>query len=208
MRATFALAAIASLVPQALATLFPTSPVATTICTAGQSCSITWDDRNGNPTLAQIGLVRVGLYTGNAQQQTLIQAITTDPIAASLGTVPFTPNAAAGANSKLYFIRFDAVNFTDPTTLKPMLSFTAKFELQGMTGTFNATVQQQIDNISSSIGQTSGAPTSTTGASTTGTKSTSSTSTSTTKPSGAASANQVALPLLGGALAALGLFAL
>jgi hypothetical protein len=209
MRATLALVAIASLVPQTFASIFPTFPVATSTCNGGQTCTVTWDDKNGAPSLAQIGQVLVGLYTGNAQQQTLLQLVTPTAVAATVGSASFTVDPNVGPNSNLYFIRFDATNSSvvDPATNKKYLAFSSKFTLAGMTGKFNATVQQQIDNISSSAGQTTGGTT-TTAPSTSKTSAPTTSSTTTTKPNGATSANQVALPLLGGALAAFGLFAL
>jgi len=209
MRASFASFVLAACaIPQALATLFVTSPTDTTTCTAGTSCSITWADQGGAPTLAQIGQVTVGLYTGNSQQQTLLQLITPTPInAATTSTIQFIPDLSVGPNSSLYFIRFNAVTFKDPTTpTQPFLAFSHKFTLNGMTGVFNATVQSQINAITSAGSATPSNGLTTLSVSGANSKSTTPTATpkSSPSPTGAASTNHVGISAMVGVMAALG----
>ncbi|CAE7102419.1 unnamed protein product [Rhizoctonia solani] len=144
MRATSVIALVAALAPAALAGPYFTAPVAGTVCTAGQPCTITWQDDSKAPTLAEFGDCTVGVFTGNSQQQTLVQnlAVTNAQTAA---TVQFVPDPAAGEDSKVYFIKMISLNTADPTNaMYKATAYSAMFELKGMTGKFNETVKAQI----------------------------------------------------------------
>ncbi|KAH7337623.1 hypothetical protein B0J17DRAFT_663649 [Rhizoctonia solani] len=137
MRATSVVALVAALAPAALAGPYFTAPVAGTVCTAGQPCSITWQDDGKAPTLAEFGDCSVAVYTGSAQQQSMIQnlAITN---AQTAQTVQFVPDPAAGEDSTVYFIKMVSLNTADPTNAMYKASaYSAMFTLKGMTGKFN-----------------------------------------------------------------------
>jgi hypothetical protein len=51
-----------------------TSPVASTIFTAGQQATISWQDDGTSPNLTSFGASLVGIYTGNANQQVSYQS--------------------------------------------------------------------------------------------------------------------------------------
>jgi len=60
-------------------------------------------------------------------------------------SVSFTVDPTVGPNGSNYFIRFSSTSLANPaSTANPYLSFSAKFALAGMTGTFNQTVLNQI----------------------------------------------------------------
>jgi len=170
-----------ALAAQALATVYPTSPVGTTTWTAGQQVSINWQDDNSSPSLEQFGDAKVSIYVGNAQQQTLLQSTSESVNVATTNSIQFTPDASIGPNGAQYFIRFESLAFKDATQPQyPALAFSSKFTLSGMSGEFNSTVQAQIDGQSTApiAGQTSAAAGSSTGsvaASTTSSKASSST---------------------------------
>jgi hypothetical protein len=172
-----------------LAELSVTAPVAGTTCTGGQVCSVTWQDNHSGVSLAQQGNCTIALYTGNAQQQTFLQPIAypNSINVSQIQTVQFTVDPTVGANSDLYFIRFSSITLANPTSAgNPYLSFSAKFTLAGMTGTFNSTVQQQLAGITSASAAASTAATGTgTAHPTTLTGTTSHSSTTTTTHSGA-----------------------
>ncbi|KAF8323994.1 hypothetical protein DL93DRAFT_66599 [Clavulina sp. PMI_390] len=149
---------LAALAPQALASLYITSPVASTDCSAETACQVAWNDDGTTPALGTIGICDVGLYVGNQYTQFLLQDLGNLNIA-SQATASFLPNPAVGGNSNLYFIRFTATNYFPNNDGIPWEGFSAKFTLNGMTGTFNSTVASVMSNTASS---TSGA-TSTTG---------------------------------------------
>jgi hypothetical protein len=152
MRATsaFSVAFAALVAPQALAGVFMTSPTATTSCQAGVPCTIAWNDDGAPPTLAQVGLTDIGLWIGNAQQQTELTSIQVLDVS-TVAQITFLPLATAGENSSLYFIRFTSKGLTVPqagvTAPVSYEAFSAKFTLTGMTGTFSADVKSQLAGI-------------------------------------------------------------
>jgi len=128
------------------ATVFTTSPVASTSWTAGTQQTISWQDDGSAPSLKDFGVSKISIYAGNAQQQTLLQAISTNTDVSTTGSLQFTPDPTIGPDSAEYFIRFESVNTKDPNSPQyPALAFSAKFALSGMSGQFSAAVQAQID---------------------------------------------------------------
>ncbi|KZT60030.1 hypothetical protein CALCODRAFT_493023 [Calocera cornea HHB12733] len=65
---------------------------------------------------------------------------------ATTASIQFTVDPTIGPDSSAYFIRFTSAAYHDPTTpTYPYEQFSARFTMTGMTGTFNATVQSQIN---------------------------------------------------------------
>lgn len=187
-----------ALAASALANIFITSPVATTTFTAGQQATITWQDNGLTPNLTSFGTSLVGIYTGNANVQTLLQTVSASVDVSTTSSIVFTPDGTIGPNGNEYFVRFTSLNLKDATnTQYPAEAFSAKFTMAGMTGTFNSTVQAEINGQSTApIGSTatsSGsatmktvATTSTASVSASGTKTTSTSSTASATHTGAA----------------------
>jgi ElaB/YqjD/DUF883 family membrane-anchored ribosome-binding protein len=67
---------------------------------------------------------------------------------ATTRSVDFIPDPAVGESGKFYFIRISSTTLKDGAN--PYLSFSAIFSLDGMTGTFNQTVKNQIQGATSS----------------------------------------------------------
>jgi hypothetical protein len=152
MRATTVFLALTAVLPSAFATIFTTSPVATTSWAAGQEHSIQWieDPNNPTPSLKDFGPTKISIYVGNSQQQTSLQLLSPSTDVSTISELKFSPDATIGPNSKEYFIRFESIAFKDPKQPQfPALAFSAKFELTGMSGRFSPEVQQQIDGASS-----------------------------------------------------------
>jgi len=107
-------------------------------------------------------------------------------------TINFTPDATVGPNSELYFIRFSSITLQNPASAgNPYLSFSAKFTLAGMTGTFNSTVQTQLAGITSASAAPSSTATGTASHSSTATSSRSTSTTTRSNTTGAASRGAV-----------------
>jgi len=200
-----------SLAASAFATVFVTAPIASTTCAASSNCTISWQDDGAAPSLAQFGASKVSIYVGNAQQQTMLQPITASVNVATTASILFSPDPTIGPNGNMYFIRFESLGTKDPNNAQyPALAFSAKFTLSGMTGTFNATIQAQINGQSTAplVGHTATAVT-TAAATAKATSSASTTSTAKTSTS-SSGAEKLALTgataLLGVAAAAIGLF--
>jgi len=183
LSSTFVVLALSA---SAFANVFITNPTSSTTFNGGKSATVSWQDDGKQPTLQAFGPAIVSIYAGNSQQQTLLQTITPSVDVSTTQSVVFTPDATIGPNGNEYFIRFQSISLKDATqTQYPALAFSAKFTMAGMTGTFNATVQSQIDGQSTApIGGTA-APASSSSAASTSVMSTSSKASS----SGSASAS-------------------
>ncbi|KJA17829.1 hypothetical protein HYPSUDRAFT_46016 [Hypholoma sublateritium FD-334 SS-4] len=133
-------------VSTAFANVYVTSPVATSTFAAGQQSTITWQDDGNSPSLSSFGPSKISIYAGNAQQQTILQSLSNSTDVSQVSQLPFTPDPTIGPNSAQYFIRFESLSLADATQPQfPALAFSARFTLSGMTGTFSAAVQSQIN---------------------------------------------------------------
>ncbi|KAJ3716587.1 hypothetical protein EV361DRAFT_911312 [Lentinula raphanica] len=136
---------LSALVSSALATVFITSPTSSSTFTAGQTATITWQDNNVAPLLAAWGNASVGIWTGNANQQTLLQQVVASVNVSTTTSIQFTPNASIGPNGQEYFIRMESLTLKDANnTQYPEMAFSALFTMASMTGTFNSSVSAEI----------------------------------------------------------------
>ncbi|KAK7460861.1 hypothetical protein VKT23_008792 [Stygiomarasmius scandens] len=157
------LALLSLLSSSAFATVFITSPTESIGFTGGQSATVSWQESGTSPSLADFGEAKVSIYTGNANQQTLLQEIAANVNVATTASIQFTPDASIGPNGDNYFIRIESLNLKDSENpIYPALSFSSKFTMSGMSGTFNAAIQAQIDGQSTApIGGSTAAPSAT-----------------------------------------------
>jgi len=149
MRLTTLIAAVSALAVPALGELAVTLPTVSTTCTGGQPCSVKWQDNSQRVSLAQQGSCTIALYVGSVNQQSFLQPIAyPTPInVATTTSIDFVVDPTVGENGKSYFIRFSSVTLKDGAN--PYLSFSSMFTLDGMTGTFNQTVKNQIQGATS-----------------------------------------------------------
>ncbi|KAF8902602.1 hypothetical protein CPB84DRAFT_1814898 [Gymnopilus junonius] len=158
----------------AFANVFITAPVASTTYTAGQQATVQWQDDGHllpSPTLTSLQLLNGSVDVSK------------------VNSITFTPDATVGPNSGEYFIRVESLSLKDASQPQfPALAFSAKFTLAGMTGTFNAAVQSQIDGQTTAplAAPTAASTAAITGASTTSTSTTSSSSSKKTSSTSAA----------------------
>jgi len=130
----------------AFANIYITQPVGSTSWTGGQQSTVSWQDDGQQPSLSAFGPAMVSIYAGNSQQQTLLQTVTPSVDTSTTQTIVFTPDPSIGPSTDEYFIRFQSLSLKDSTNPQyPALAFSAKFSMTGMSGTFNASVQAQID---------------------------------------------------------------
>jgi len=128
------------------ATVFTTSPVASTTYSGGKEATVSWQDDGSAPTLKDFGPAMVSIYVGNALQQTRLQTISASVDVSTTSTINFTPDASIGPNGNDYFIRFESLGLKDAKAPQfPALAFSAKFTMDNMSGNFNASVKAQID---------------------------------------------------------------
>jgi len=154
MRASAFVFAAVSLISHVSATIYVTSPVASTVCPAGSPCPVQWNDDGNQPALATIGACEIDLCTGGVTQQTCLQNISPSLDVSQNSQVTYTVNPTIGANDvpgnpTVWFIKFTSLAYKDPTNPTfPYVSFSAKFALSGMTGTFNSTILGQLSSLS------------------------------------------------------------
>ncbi|KAK0469185.1 uncharacterized protein EV420DRAFT_1633610 [Desarmillaria tabescens] len=134
------------LATSALATVYITDPVGSTVWNAGDTVTVSWQDDGASPTLEEFGEAKFAIAVGNSLQQTILQVIAENVNVATTSSLQFVPSANVGASSDQYFIRVDSNNLKDANNSQyPALSFSAKFTIDGMSGSFNSSVQAQID---------------------------------------------------------------
>lgn len=163
----------------ALAGVYITNPVGSTKQQGGQVITVTWADDGNTPTVGSIGPCTIDIYTGSKTVQTQLQNLAASVDVSKASSVSATVDPSIGPNGSFYFIRVTSLNLKDTANPQyPYQAFSAKFELQGMSGNFSQAVLAQIQDSGVS-------PSSVTSASKAATSSTSSTA---TKVAGAASA--------------------
>jgi len=140
-----ALVALA-LASSAFAGVFFTAPTAAIGFVGGQPANITWQEDNTVPLLPAFGLSKASIYAGNSNSQTSLQLISASIDVSNPLFLTFTPDATIGPNGAEYFIRFESLSLKDATNPSiPALAFSHVFGLTGMTGTFDAEVQSEIE---------------------------------------------------------------
>lgn len=135
-----------ALTSSAFAALAVTSPTDSISFVGGQQANITWMDNGAEPSLASFGLAKVSVFTGNSNSQTSLQLIAENVDVTNPLFLLFTPDPSIGPSATEYFIRFESNNLKDTANPSiPALAFSHVFAMSGMTGTFNASVQSEID---------------------------------------------------------------
>lgn len=151
---------LSTLISSAFATVFITEPTSGSTFNGGQTNTITWQDDGSSPSLADWGNASVSIYTGNANQQTLLQTVAASVNVSSTSSIQFTAEASIGPNAKEYFIRIESLSLVDKNTTFNQMSFSALFTMAGMTGTFNSSLEAEINGQSTAPigGSTTGSP--------------------------------------------------
>ncbi|KAG1814171.1 hypothetical protein EV424DRAFT_1414287 [Suillus variegatus] len=186
--------------------VYVTSPVQSTVCQAGQPCSVEWVDDGQSPLLSDIGDCTVGLYNG---EMVLTQSLPSVNVA-SAHSFTFTPSPSTSNDGGYYLV------FT--STSDGYQSWSGTFSVSGSTGSSTSDTTSTSGSSTLGGGSSSGTQTSPSVASTlsvpstvssgTSTHSTSTTSTATSTTSsstqtGAATRAGASTSLAGGLVLAL-----
>ncbi|KAK7460857.1 hypothetical protein VKT23_008788 [Stygiomarasmius scandens] len=123
------------------AALYILQPASGSVCHAGEECTIRWTDDGESPLLSAIGVVTVGLYTGEMQ---LVQSIPAANVAQAQ-SITFTPIPEAGPNSDAYYIALTSTSATVDGS--PYVGYSPAFKLDGMSGSFDS----PLDSATASI---------------------------------------------------------
>jgi len=186
---------LSALVSSAFATVFITNPTSSSTFNGGQNNSINWEDDGTSPSTAEWGNASVAIYTGNENEQTMLQMIAPSVNVSATTSIQFQVDPSIGSNGLFYFIRMQSLTLVDNSTSFHFneLAFSHLFTMADMTGTFNASVSAEIAGQSTAPigGSSTGSSASTaTSASTTGkVAAASTTSSSTTSATTAAASN-------------------
>ena len=76
-----------------------TSPVSSTSCKGGESCTVSWIDNGDSPSLSEFGNSRVAIFVGSQNSQTMLQEIVADVNVETTSTISFTVDPNMGENS-------------------------------------------------------------------------------------------------------------
>lgn len=154
-----ALVAACAIAQPALATIAVTSPVASTDATGGKKLDIEWQDDGKSPLVngKEWGRISIWLATGSVNTQFKLAQLASN-LSPDTTYVSETIPASAGPNGKQYFLRFEGTR-TDNKTGYPIMAFSARFQLDGMTGTFNSTITAANNGATDPITGAAGAST-------------------------------------------------
>jgi len=188
---------LSALVSSAFATVFITNPTSSSTFNGGQNNTINWEDDGTSPSTAEWGNASVAIYTGNENEQTMLQMIAASVDVSTTTSIQFQVDPSIGSNGLFYFIRMQSLTLVDNSTSFHFneLAFSHLFTMADMTGTFNASVSAEIAGqstapIGGSSTGSSGSTATSASASTTGkVAAASTTSSSTTSATTAAASN-------------------
>ncbi|UZJ57171.1 hypothetical protein CBS101457_006491 [Exobasidium rhododendri] len=138
----FALALILALtlavLQPVLSTAVLTAPVASTTTIGGSSLKLKWSDNGVAPELSSAwGGVNIFLAAGGESTQYKLQQLASN-ISTKTTHGSYIVDQSIGPDGQYYFIRMEGTE-TNSSGI-PAMSFSARFTLTGMTGTFNSTV--------------------------------------------------------------------
>ncbi|KAM0748440.1 hypothetical protein T439DRAFT_382272 [Meredithblackwellia eburnea MCA 4105] len=164
---------VALLASSAQASFYITYPIASTVVTAPKAITLTWLADSGataaaTPLASTFGPCHVGLYTGSVSQQIELAQFGTMPGPLTRNNWPVQIDPSIGPDSDLYFFRFTSLNATDADGVA-LQSFSARFTLRGMNGTWTAAQQAAISGVDPNASLSAASTTLAGGASTTGT---------------------------------------
>lgn len=140
-----------ALAQYALAGVYVTNPTASAAGTGGQVLSVSWADDGNTPRVAEVGPSSIDIYTGSRTQQYRLQNLAASVDVSKASSINATVDPAIGPSGAYYFIRFTSLGLKD--SAQPQYnyqSYSARFTLNNMSGTFNSTVQATLADINGS----------------------------------------------------------
>lgn len=116
-----------------------TSPVASTTGQGGQKLKLRWQDNNKSPKYddKDWGNSTIFLAVGSQNTQFKLQTLASNVSPHRHGG-SYTIDKSVGPSGKYYFIRMEGSE--KDSSGNPVMAFSARFELKGMSGQFNSTV--------------------------------------------------------------------
>ncbi|SAM81111.1 uncharacterized protein UBRO_02748 [Ustilago bromivora] len=130
----------------AVSTIVVTKPVASTNARAGRRLQVEWNDDDKAPTRRDWGRVNIYLATGSRNVQYKLQTLASN-VSYNQDEGSYNIDASVGPSGGYYFLRFEGTN-TSAAGGSPPMAFSARFNLNGMTGNFNSTIMSQLQGTS------------------------------------------------------------
>ncbi|CAD6505892.1 BgTH12-06824 [Blumeria graminis f. sp. triticale] len=125
-----------------------TSPAAGTSLPGGVAFTITWIDSGDAPALADLTSYQIFLYTGSNSNPQQIYEIGQGAFSAGNSITANVPVTIGGSTENAYFLSL----VSTAAAGKTITSFSSRFTLTGMTGTFSPTVISELSKISGATG--------------------------------------------------------
>ncbi|GAA5835787.1 hypothetical protein JCM5353_002479 [Sporobolomyces roseus] len=146
---------LASSISTVLASVYIVKPDGSDSFNAGKRITVTWLDSETAPPASSLGPSTLYIATGSTTAHTNLATLAhiSDP-SKELET-PITIDRSWGPESDQYFILLESDSAKDPNTNQPLQAFSARFQLNRMTGNFSSSVLAQIEGSSSSAPLTS-----------------------------------------------------
>ena len=117
-----------------------------TVGHGGKRLRVEWNDDGKAPSRRDWGRVNIWLATGSRDVQYKLQPLATN-ISYNTDSADYNIDASVGPSGGYYFLRFEGTNASQTGGIPPM-AFSARFNLDSMTGNFNSTVMAQLSGAS------------------------------------------------------------
>lgn len=111
----------------------------------GRNLAVEWNDDGKAPSRRDWGRINIYLATGSRDVQYKLQTLATN-VSYNLQDASYRIDSSVGPSGGYYFIRFEGTNASAAGT--PPMAFSARFNLDGMTGNFNSTIMAQLQGAS------------------------------------------------------------
>jgi hypothetical protein len=86
-------------------------------------------DDGQSPSVGDIGVSSIDLYTGSVNQQTFLQNLAASVDVSKISQISTTIDPSVGQTGPYYFVRFASLNLKDSTNPQyPYQAYSAKFE--------------------------------------------------------------------------------
>ncbi|KAI9634690.1 uncharacterized protein MKK02DRAFT_12669, partial [Dioszegia hungarica] len=133
---------VLALAQSALAGVYVTAPVTGASVIGGQTLTVRWADDGNSPSVSAVGPCSVDVYVGSKTSQFKVQNLAASVDVSKTSSLVATIDPSIGTTGTWYFVRFTSLGLKDSAMPQyNYQAYSARFTLNGMTGTFNQTVQ-------------------------------------------------------------------
>ncbi|CAO1623189.1 unnamed protein product [Parajaminaea phylloscopi] len=138
MKLSVIAAALLAAATPVLSTVYITNPVASTTVHGGDRLRIRWQDSSASPKVSAWEGINIWLAAGSESSQYKLAQIASN-VSTRRTSMSYNVPKNIGPQGKYYFIRMESTK-TAPNGTAEAMSFSARFMLDQVTGTFNSSV--------------------------------------------------------------------